>query len=203
MQSDKNYEIKCRVRNISKLIKLLLSDKSYTYSEESQKDIYFKVKEGRLKLRIINSSEANLIFYKRSDKRKIRTSEYILSRTNDFRQLENILKSQFEKLAVVSKQRNIFIKDNVRIHLDKVKSLGEFLEIEIIYKDLRAAKKQMDFYIKFLGLNPVEFIKNSYSDLLIKKNYVRTEKRYGTSHNDQSALRDEAEKRKNRNAYCV
>ncbi|MBK9332073.1 MAG: class IV adenylate cyclase [Ignavibacteria bacterium] len=203
MQSDKNYEIKCRVRDLSKIKKLLLSDKSFNYSEESQKDIYFIVKEGRLKLRIINSGGANLIYYKRSDKRKIRTSEYILSRTRDFRQLENILKSQFGTLAVVTKQRNIFIKDNVRIHLDKVKSLGEFLEIEIIYKDLRAAKKQMDFYINLLGLNIDDFIKNSYSDMLIKKKYVRTEKGYGTSHNDESALCDEAEKRKNRNAYCV
>ncbi|HAY34368.1 MAG TPA: class IV adenylate cyclase [Ignavibacteria bacterium] len=203
MQSNKNYEIKCRVRNLIKLKKLLLSDKSYTYSEESQKDIYYKVKEGRLKLRIINFSIANLIFYKRTDKRKIRTSEYILSRTNDFRQLENILNSQFETLTVVSKQRNIFIKDNIRIHLDKVKRLGEFLEIEIIYKDLKSAKKLMDFYINFLDLNGEDFIKNSYSDLLIKKDYVRTKKGYGTSHNDESALRDEAEKRKNRNAYCV
>ena len=71
-------------------------------------------------------------------------------------------------LTVVSKVRNIYIKENVRIHLDRLKKLGDFLEIEIIYKDIKSAKKQMKELIEFLELNKNEFIKHSYSDMLIK-----------------------------------
>ncbi|MBL0107189.1 MAG: hypothetical protein IPP52_07875 [Ignavibacteria bacterium] len=50
----KNFEIKCRIRNLSAIKEILVSDRSYKYSIEKQKDIYYKVKSGRLKLRIIN-----------------------------------------------------------------------------------------------------------------------------------------------------
>ncbi|MFZ1321988.1 MAG: class IV adenylate cyclase [Ignavibacteria bacterium] len=165
---DKNYEIKCKIPDIAKFRKIFKNESSYLYSKELQTDIYYKVKKGRLKLRIIKNEYANLIFYERSDKTKIRTSSYIISRTNDFKQLDNILRSQFKVLTVVSKVRNIYIKENVRIHLDRLKKLGDFLEIEIIYKDIKSAKKQMKELIEFLELNKNEFIKHSYSDMLIK-----------------------------------
>lgn len=165
---DKNYEIKCRISDLAKYIKILKQEKSYLYSRETQTDIYYKIKKGRLKLRIINNESASLIYYERSDKAKIRTSNYIISRTNDFKQLDDILKSQFNLLTVVLKVRDIFIKDNIRIHLDRVKELGDFLEIEIIYKELSSAKKQMENLIRILNLNKNEFIKYSYSDMLIK-----------------------------------
>ena len=165
---DKNYEIKCKITDIAKFRKIIRNESSYLYSKETQTDIYYKVKKGRLKLRIINNESASLIYYERSDKAKIRTSNYIISRTNDFKQLDDILRSQFNQLTVVSKVRDIFIKDNIRIHLDRVNELGDFLEIEIIYKELSSAKKQMENLIKILNLNKSEFIKHSYSDMLIK-----------------------------------
>ncbi|MBS1518157.1 MAG: class IV adenylate cyclase [Bacteroidetes bacterium] len=166
---NKNYEIKCRLSNHSGLIKLIKSDGKYVHSTEKQTDIYYKVRSGRLKLRIINDEYSNLIYYERPEKRKIRTSNYIISKSGDFKQLNSILKKQFEVLTEVTKHRNIFIKDNIRIHIDKVRKLGDFLEIEIIYKDLSRAKKQMEDLFHWLGLDKNNFIKNSYSDLLIKK----------------------------------
>ncbi|MBK7157191.1 MAG: hypothetical protein IPH77_01180 [Ignavibacteria bacterium] len=48
--------------------------------------------------------------------------------------------------------------------------LGNFLEIEIMFKDLKKAKKLMEELKDLLNLNPKDFIKSSYSDLLINKN---------------------------------
>lgn len=77
---------------------------------------------------------------------------------------------QFEVMVIVNKKREIFVKDNIRIHLDTVNKLGKFLEIEIMFKDLKKAKKLMEELKDLFNLNPKDFIKSSYSDLLINKN---------------------------------
>jgi len=120
-------------------------------------------------LRIINSQSGELIFYKRKESKKIRVSNYIISRTKDFKNLSEILSLNFEILVIVKKERKIFIFDNIRIHLDKVENLGEFLEFEIVYDNYEQAKKQMKFLINYFKLNRNNFINNSYSDLLMEK----------------------------------
>ena len=168
----KNYEIKCKLSadGYSKCKELLSAIKSFQYSLEKQKDIYYKVNKGRLKLRIINDEHSNLIFYNREEKSLKRISNYLLSSSNDHNELEEILGSQFKILIKVNKKREIYIKKNIRIHLDLVKGLGKFLEIEVIYDNLASAKIQMEKIINFLNLSETEFIKVSYSDLLNKKN---------------------------------
>lgn len=164
----KNYEIKCELDSKkSKDIKALL--KKFNHTIEKQVDIYFKVKQGRLKLRIINDTESSLIFYDRGEKKGKRISKYTISKTKDFEELDNILRKQFKVLVIVNKLREVFISENIRVHLDKVEGLGKFLEIEIIYTDLAKAKIQMKELISRLKLDENKFIKESYSDLLINR----------------------------------
>ena len=166
----KNFEIKCRIRNLSEIKKILVSDRSYKYSIEKQKDIYYKVKSGRLKLRIINEKNSDLIYYNRKEKNRERVSNFVISSTINFKELNFIMTEQFEVMVIVNKKREIFVKDNIRIHLDTVNKLGNFLEIEIMFKDLNKAKKMMSELKDMLNLNTKDFIKSSYSDLLINKN---------------------------------
>ena len=63
----------------------------------------------------------------------------------------------------------MFIADNIRIHIDKVKGLGNFIEFEVIYNSFESAKKIMDDLINYFELVETGFIKGSYSDLLLKK----------------------------------
>jgi predicted adenylyl cyclase CyaB len=164
----KNYEIKCKLSDAKlKYIRSLLQNYNHTF--QNQTDIYYKVKTGRLKLRIINNREGNLIFYERGEKTNKRISKYIISKTKDFKELDNILRKQFQVLVTVDKRRDIFIKKNTRIHLDKVRGLGKFLEIEIIYENFLKAKSQMKGLISLLKLDETNFIKESYSDLLINR----------------------------------
>ena len=150
----KNYEIKCRLSsdNFKNIKSLLSKNGSYEYSIEKQTDIYYKVKSGRLKLRIINDKTSNLIFYNRADSKVERVSNYLISSSENFKELEIILSKQFDILIRVVKKREIFIKDNVRIHIDAVKDLGKFLEIEVIYDNLAKAKIQMTNLIDNLNL---------------------------------------------------
>ncbi|MDQ3019918.1 MAG: class IV adenylate cyclase [Bacteroidota bacterium] len=166
---NKNYEIKCRVENYREIKDLIVRFKKFSYSTEKQTDIYYKVNAGRLKLRIINNRSGSLIFYNRDEQSNKRISKYIISDTNCFSELDAILGKQFKVLVKVNKRREIYVYKNIRIHLDSIKELGKFLEVEIIYNNLASAKLQMKEVISKLKLSKAGFIKNSYSDLLIKK----------------------------------
>lgn len=165
----KNLEIKCRLNSFDPVKIKIDKLPGFKFHKEKQTDIYYKVKNGRLKLRIINDKTANLIFYRRNENSSKRVSEYFISQTVNFKELDLILRSQFNVLVTVTKDREIFIRNNFRIHLDKVKGLGKFLEIEVIFGSLVQARKQLKKLISELGLDENSFVKVSYSDLLINK----------------------------------
>jgi predicted adenylyl cyclase CyaB len=170
--SRKNLEIKIPYRetiHTSYALKLIADKfppaKKFT---ERQRDIYYDIRGAKLKLRIINNKSGNLIYYKRKDSGKDRISEYSISETKNFNELNFVLSKLSKVKIVVEKTRNIYTFDNIRIHLDKVANLGEFLEIEIIIDKITEARKTMKFLIKTLRLDEKNFIKASYSDLLLK-----------------------------------
>lgn len=168
-----NFEIKARVFNLNvarwKAMAFIKKFEHKQHDVQFQKDIYFKVKGKRLKLRYINKEYGNLILYNRDEKNKRRISEYLIADINNPDEMEKILRNFFEVLIVVDKRREIFIADNVRIHLDKIKGLGNFIEFEVIFTSIRNAKKTMNELINYFELVEEGFIKNSYSDLLLKK----------------------------------
>lgn len=168
----KNYEIKISVKDIKELekaVRKLLRSKKHKHFIESQKDIYYNIDGGRLKLRIINDEIGNLIYYNRNEHNKKRVSNYIISATKNFNELDEILRKLFDIFIIVDKRREIYTYEKVRIHLDKVNKLGSFLEIEVIYDSLKDAKKIMNDLLNYFSLNENEFIKDSYSDLLTHK----------------------------------
>jgi predicted adenylyl cyclase CyaB len=168
----KNYELKTFVKsieNIREAARKLVKNKKHKHYKEFQKDIYYKTGKDRLKLRILNNETGNLIFYNRKERNKKRVSNYIISETKNFKELDEILKKLFDIFVVVDKEREIFIYDNIRIHLDKVKMLGSILEIEIIYDSFKGARKVMNELIEYFNLDEKDFIKESYSDMLIRK----------------------------------
>ena len=113
----KNLEIKTKIFNYDVLrwkareyIKKF-ADKQYLI--EFQKDIYYKIKQGRLKLRIINGVTGNLIYYDRLEKNKKRISKYLISRTDNPDELREILNQLYKIHIVIDKKREIFITKNM------------------------------------------------------------------------------------------
>jgi predicted adenylyl cyclase CyaB len=173
MSQKKNYEIKTPVTNYSAVrsaVMKLFEKNKITKKKEIQKDIYYSVPSGRLKLRIINKKHGTLISYLRKESKKLRVSNYLLTNTKDFDNLHRTLSLLFPVLVTVEKVREIFLFDNIRIHLDKVKNLGEFLEFEVVFDSFQKARAQMKFLISYFKLDSKKFINNSYSDILLKKN---------------------------------
>ncbi len=73
--------------------------------------------------------------------------------------------------AIVEKKRILYMYKNTRIHLDEVKNLGFFLELETVVKGISKSEaiKEFEEVVNFLELDVKKQIKKSYRDLLIEK----------------------------------
>jgi adenylate cyclase class 2 len=71
---------------------------------------------------------------------------------------------------VVTKQREIWLYENVRIHLDRVEGLGTFLELEAVFDGSpdgeNAQRARIDFLMRELGIAEAELIGTSYEALV-------------------------------------
>jgi predicted adenylyl cyclase CyaB len=71
----------------------------------------------------------------------------------------------------VKKQRELFLLGNVRIHLDRVQGLGEFLEFEAVFKKdtprIREKEKaKVEKLIRAFEIPPEDLLKFSYRELV-------------------------------------
>jgi adenylate cyclase class IV len=99
----------------------------------AQRDTYFGVERGRLKLREdTERATGELIFYLRADVSGLRSSSYWRAPTGDPSALASLLEAAHGVVGVVSKRRRLFLFENVRIHLDDVEGLGAFIELESV-----------------------------------------------------------------------
>lgn len=168
-----NIEIKARSKNLSLVRKILKSKKAVFKGVDHQIDTYFKVNSGRLKLREGNI-EKHLIHYDREDKVGPKQSNVTLYKFDIKSSLKELLTKSLGVLVVVDKQREIYFIDNVKFHLDNVKNLGSFIEIEAIDKDKSYSSdtllEQCNFYLNLFDISKKDLISVSYSDLLIGLN---------------------------------
>lgn len=161
-----NLELKIQVKSHSSYTKKLKLIKAKYCGMLNQKDIYYKFHGDLLKLRIENGSYF-LIKYLRDEKRK-RWSEYHILELNGS-DPEKYLSDIFSIESTVEKKRKLFLFNNTRIHLDVVKGLGYFLELEtVVVKKKSDSQKEFDNVVKMLDLDLSKQIRKSYKNLLTK-----------------------------------
>lgn len=165
-----NVEIKARCNNHDKIREILLSNGADFKGTDHQIDTYFKVPAGRLKLREGNI-ENYLIFYERENQEGPKQSKVILFDNPSGSSLKEILTKSLDILALVDKKREIYFIENVKFHIDTVKNLGTFMEIEAIDSDGTIGKdklqEQCQYYLTLFGIDKNDLLSKSYSDMLI------------------------------------
>jgi predicted adenylyl cyclase CyaB len=143
--------------------------------QQLQRDTYFAVRTGRLKLReitIANDTRAELIWYQRDNLSETKTSNYEVLPVTDPQRWRHTMAAALGQLVVVTKQRTIWWHHQVRMHLDQVAELGQFLEFEAVMQlsdDPVVATALVQRLIAEFGLSAQAGIAESYSDLLIAK----------------------------------
>lgn len=172
----RNIELKARLRSYVDALEIARRVATSHVGLLVQRDTYFRASHGRLKLRRIMSpagARAELIWYARPDAAGGKASDYLLCPTPEPDLLEAALTAAHGVLVVVEKNRELFLWHNVRIHLDRVANLGDFLEFEAVLgaeADDAQGLKQVEELAEQFGILPEDRIAGSYSDLLAAAN---------------------------------
>ncbi|MFZ0959781.1 MAG: class IV adenylate cyclase [Terriglobia bacterium] len=169
-----NFEFKAHLRDAAHVRATLKRLRARFLGTDHQADTYFRVPAGRLKIRE-GRIENSLIFYQRSNSARARRSHVemmLLPRRNSARA---ILSRALEVLVTVDKRREIYFVGNVKIHLDRVRGLGTFVEVEAMTRsgDVRKVRAQAAKFRKLFAISPADIVPLSYSDLILNKRTKR------------------------------
>jgi adenylate cyclase class 2 len=165
-----NFEFKARLRNEVSIRQALKRLRARYVGRDHQIDTYFHVPHGRLKVRE-GKIENALIFYHRSNSPRARRAAIemmLLPRRNS---VKEVLARALGTGSVVDKRREIYFVGNVKIHLDRVRGLGKFVEVEAISRsgNLHQARRQALKFQKLFGIPRADIVGKSYSDLKERK----------------------------------
>ncbi|XP_076749910.1 uncharacterized protein LOC143422846 [Xylocopa sonorina] len=173
----RNIEIKARIdspeQKISK-IKQLTNDECKIIK---QHDTFFKVPEGRLKLRKFQNGSGELLYYMRTDTTgpKLCSYEKAVLDAEGCAGIAKILAASNGCIGIVEKTRKLYMIGQTRVHIDNVKGLGDFLELEVVLadeQDTETGEKIAHDLMTKLDIKEQDLIANAYIDLLTSKSAV-------------------------------
>ena len=101
--------------------------------EFEQQDTYFRLADGRLKRRVAEGEPPEWIYYHRRDRAAPRLSNYIILTDDQARRRWGT--QNLKPWVTVTKTRELWMVEHVRIHIDEVDALGCFIEFEAIVSD--------------------------------------------------------------------
>jgi len=148
-----------------------------------QRDTYFHVTDGGLKLREQRPGQAHLIQFERPDALEQRESRYRIIEVDDGEQARSALASALGVRATVTKRRRLFIWQSVRIHLDDVENLGTFIELEAVappQSDLVREYQLIADLRRRLDITDARLVGVGYAKLLAERSVTTTTSRSGT-----------------------
>ncbi|MFO0828916.1 MAG: class IV adenylate cyclase [Phycisphaerales bacterium] len=123
-----NVEFKAEIRNVEAARRQCELSGAKCFGSFVQIDTYFRVPEGRLKRRETAGRAPEWIWYQRPDTVAARVSKYTI--LSDEQARVRFGTGTLVPWKVVRKTRELWIVDNVRIHLDTVEDVGSFIEFE-------------------------------------------------------------------------
>ncbi len=168
----KNIEIKARLRDLSRFGQKVRELNARLEGRDLQTDTFFEVKNGRLKLRESTLYGNLLIPYLRKDAAGPERSSYALIKIEDAEAVKSLLTQILDVKVVVKKQRDIYIHENVRIHIDDVESIGHFFEFEAVLDEKESGaenQQKVDRLLDYFEIDRADLIDKAYADLILEK----------------------------------
>ncbi|RMF58842.1 MAG: CYTH domain-containing protein [Calditrichaeota bacterium] len=163
-----NIEIKASYPDLAKARALAEEEGGMLEGRFRQVDTYFRVEEGRLKLREISTGENQLIFYRRPDVVQPKLSDYHICPVSEPASLKRLLSDALGIVQVVDKEREVYWIEGVRVHLDDVRGLGTFLELEGVVeppRDASVMRERVNRLLQVFEVSDAQLIQGSYADL--------------------------------------
>jgi predicted adenylyl cyclase CyaB len=174
MTSSCNIELKARLTSIDAAQEVSRSIADSQLPDQHQIDTYFHCREGRLKLREIIGERAELIAYRRPNESGPKASNYFVLPVEDPGRFKEALHTVLGIRSRVEKHREIYLHKNVRIHLDRVVGLGEFLEFEAVlsedYAEAESHELVHELRTRF-SIADEDLLESSYGDMIEDAKY--------------------------------
>ena len=167
-----NIEIKATWEDLRTARRIARSLTTQTLGRLRQRDTYFHGRNGLLKLRETPDRPGELIHYQRPNIASVKRSDYRITHVAHPADLRKTLSDALGIVVVVEKVREVFLWQNVRIHLDRVRRLGTYLEFEAVLRrpsQATAGRRRVTHLLEVFGITPQQFVRVSYADLLREK----------------------------------
>jgi adenylate cyclase len=164
-----NIEIKARVEDFDALKARAESLSDVPLEIIPQEDIFFNTEKGRLKLRMLTPDLGYLIYYERPDQDGPKRSDYYLAKTEEPENLKTALSLALGLRGVVKKTRYLYMVGQTRIHLDEVRGLGHFMELEVVMREGQGDPEGQaiaEDLMRRLGVREEALIEGAYIDLI-------------------------------------
>lgn len=165
-----NLELKARCADLSAVRERAKAVATSWLGVDEQVDTYFRTRHGRLKLRESSLSGAQLVPYLRPDQPGARRSDYVVIPVPEPARTQALLSALLGVHRVVRKTREIALYENVRIHLDRVDGLGDFVELEAVWDGSPGGEAEQTRKVAFLrealGIRDADLVPLSYEGLL-------------------------------------
>ncbi len=128
----RNIELKATDPDPSASLAICLALGAEDHGTIAQRDTYFDVRHGGLKLREEQPGTPHLIQFERASEPQQRESRYRIIEVSDGAVLRAAFAAAIGIRGVVVKRRHLLLWQSVRIHLDEVEQLGTFIELEAV-----------------------------------------------------------------------
>lgn len=164
-----NIEIKARARDLAALRSRAEAMSDLPVQIIPQVDTFFHTDKGRLKLRELGSSRAQLIYYERLDQDGPKLSTYHIFETSDPGSLKTTLSLALGTRGVVRKTRYLYLVGQTRVHLDEVEGLGQFVELEVVLRPGQSDTEGQviaEELMSKLGVEKADLLEGAYMDLI-------------------------------------
>ena len=165
----RNIEIKARIDSVQACLPRALALADGEPEPIEQDDTFFRVANGRLKLRRFADGSAELIHYERADAAEAKASDYVRVAVPDPDALAEALSRGLGQIGRVRKQRLLLRVGQTRVHLDQVDTLGDFIELEVVLdpaqSDAEGAAIAEQLMLR-LGLAGAPRLAGAYLDLI-------------------------------------
>jgi adenylate cyclase class IV len=165
----RNIEVKARIPSVDALLAKAVPLGDGPPQRLDQDDTFFRVPDGRLKLRQFADGSGELIHYHRPDSAQARSSDYVRVPAPDPAALREALARGLGVLGRVRKQRWLVLAGQTRIHIDRVEGLGDCMELEVVLHTGQSdaeGRAIAEHFMQLLGLAQADRLSGAYLDLL-------------------------------------
>lgn len=167
-----NIEIKARAQNFEEIRRRAEDLSDMPVEVIQQEDIFFNTPQGRLKLRVVQETRGQLIYYTRPDQEGPKRSDYHIFHTSDPENLRRVLELAYGIRGVVRKTRYLYLVGQTRVHLDEVEGLGQFMELEVVLREGQSDDEGQAIakaLLASLGVERADLLEGAYMDMIERR----------------------------------